>query len=93
MPTNEITVHLWANAPGGHIPSVSFETDDEMRASALALRHFRQLGLDFSISGAHVDVDLPNGDTGTVYVRDVLAWLRQPAQSKFVADENLSLLL
>jgi hypothetical protein len=89
----EIKVHLWANVPGGMIPTATFETEGEMEAAALALREFRTLGYDFSHEGAHVDIELPDGTIKTMLVNDVLAWLADPAQTLFAETENLRSLL
>jgi len=90
---SDIQVHLWANLPGGMIPTAKFETENEMEAAALALREFRSLGYDFSREGAHVDIELSDGTTRSTPVSDVLAWLAQPAQASFVEAENLNSLL
>ena len=90
---SDIKVHLWANLPGGMIPTATFETDNEMKAATLALREFRALGYDFSHEGAHVDIELSDGTIKTMLVNDVLAWLAQPAQASFVEAENLNSLI
>ena len=90
---SDIRVHLWANVPGGMIPTATFETENEMEAAALALREFRTLRYDFSHEGAHVDIELSDGTIKTMPVNDVRAWLAQPAQASFVEAENLNSLI
>jgi hypothetical protein len=86
---SDIKIHLWANVPGGLIPTAQFETESEMEAAALALREFKQLGYDFSHQGAHVDIELTDGTMKKMSVSDVLVWLAQPGQASFIEAENL----
>jgi hypothetical protein len=89
----EIKIHLWANLPGGMIPTAMFDTESEMEAAALALNEFKSLGYDFSREGAHVDIELSDGTMNTMLVSDVLAWLAKPEQASFVDKEELESLL
>jgi hypothetical protein len=59
------------------IPSVSFPGNvDPYKAAAMTLGHFKRLGYDITVEGAHCSIDLPDGTEQTVWVREVLPWLR-----------------
>jgi hypothetical protein len=90
---NEYTVHLWANLPTGLIRAETVQGKTEMHAAALALKHFKQIGYDFSNPISRITVDMPNDKEIIVPVRDVLRWLQQPEQAEFMQNENLSALV
>jgi len=84
---------LWSSVPGNQIPTTTFDADANLHGAALALREFTLRGYDVTPFGAHIDMQHAGGKTHTVLVTEVLDWLRLPAQSEFVAKENLAALL
>jgi hypothetical protein len=94
MPLTDYKVHLWANLPGGHIPSIGFETETEREAAALALLHFRRLGHSWEgVPMAHLEVESSVPATNQYMIRDILWWLKQPEQAEFVKAQKLEVLL
>lgn len=89
----EHRLHLWAHVPGGLIPSLEIDADSEEQAAAIALLHFKRQGYDTSDSLAHIDVGPIEGPFSSHLVADIIAWVRKPAQAKFVAAEGLDSLL
>jgi hypothetical protein len=93
MVTTEFRLHLWSGVPGKQVPTTRLEADPDRHGAALALREFTRGGCDVTSPGAHIDMEHAGGRTHTVLVTEVLDWLRLPAQSEFVARENLAALL
>jgi len=69
--------------------SVNLQAESHLHGAALALRHFMQLGCDFSAPLAHVDMTEPGGVRQTLLVEEVRDWLTDPRQTDFVQREGL----
>ena len=61
---------LWAHAEDDPIPKVEIEAEDEMRAAALGLKHFKATGRQIPDDGT---IDVGNQP---LKIEDVLRWLR-----------------
>ena len=85
----DYTIQLWSPLPGARMPRVTFDADDEMRAAALALRHFKRLGHDLSAHDANVDVETARGEKMTILVDTIFRWLKRPEAEAFVKAEGL----
>ena len=73
--------------------SVSLEAKSSRHGAALALRYFKEHGLDILTPLAHIDVTEQSGRKHTLLVDEVLEWLHDPKQTAFVQDEHLAELL
>ena len=79
---------LWAHAPEASVPTVEVEADDEMKAAALGLKHFAQIGKELPDDGT-IDVGQQPFN-----VEDVLRWLRITTEGKeFAVRKDLTALL
>jgi hypothetical protein len=86
MPT--YILKLWAHAPNAPVPTVEVEADDEMKAAALGLKHFAQIGKKLPGDGT-IDV----GEQ-PFKIEDVLRWLRITAEGQeFALRKDLTALL
>ena len=74
-------------------PGVKLDAESQFHGAALALRHFKQAGIDINAPLAHVDMTESGGTTHAMLVEEVLDWLNEPAQSCFVQREGLEQLL
>jgi hypothetical protein len=74
-------------------PSVTLEAESHFHGAALALRHFKQLGVDITAPLAHLDMSEAGGVTHAMLVEEVIDWLNAPEQTSFVQREGLSGLL
>jgi len=75
------------------VPDVRVTADSRLHGAALALRHFKEMGCDFSMPLAHVDITGADGTTHTLLVDEVLDWLSDPEQTGFVRCHRLDFLL
>jgi hypothetical protein len=82
-----------SKSQGAVSPSVKLEAESQLHGAALALRHFKQAGIDINAPLAHVDMTESGGGTHAVLVEEVLDWLNAPEQTGFVNREGLSGLL
>ena len=90
---SEYKFHSWQSGTKGKLtPSVALEAQSKLHGTALALRHFVELGYDISAPGAHVDITDADGLTHTVLVEEVLDWLKESEQAAFVQRERLAAL-
>lgn len=72
------------------LPTVDIAASTEMEAAALALEHFRSGGQRLRLSEYKVSVrKLPDGIENSYYRDDVIGWLQEPGQRKFVQDNAL----
>ena len=79
---------LWANNLDNSIPTVEVEADGDMKAAALGLKHFAQLGRAFP-DGATIDVGKQ-----PYTVESVFRWLRVTDEGQYFASrKNLASVL
>lgn len=74
-------------------PGVKLEAQSQFHGAALALRHFKQAGIDITAPLAHLDMSDAGGVTHAMLVEEVLDWLNAPEQTSFVQREGLAGLL
>ena len=74
-------------------PTIEVDAESHFHGAALALRQFMALGCDITAPLAHVDITESSGATQTLLVEEVLDWLQQRQQGKFIHREGLSVLL
>ena len=83
--------HWWP--PSLAIPHAALEAPSTHHGAALALRQFVALGCDLGAPGAHLDFTDAEGNTHTLLVDEVVAWLKEPQQAGFVERERLASLV
>ena len=94
-------IHLWTRGTNSRIPVEDVDAEDRLHAAAIGLRFFQMRRFDISPKLAHVDMEnlervefeADKGETGTVLVSEVVAWLRQQEQANFVKENELEPLL
>jgi hypothetical protein len=75
------------------IPHAARAAPSAHHGAALALRQFAALGCDLGAPGAHLDFTDADGNTHTLLVDEVLAWLKEPHQAGFVERQHLASLV
>ena len=91
-----MTEYLFHWLPAGTervlVPDVRVTADSRLHGAALALRHFKEMGCDFSTPLAHIDITGADGTTHTLLVDEVLDWLSDQKQAEFVRSHRLDFL-
>jgi len=83
--------HSWP--PSSTVPHAAFAAPSVHHGAALALRQFVTQGCDLGAPGAHLDFTDADGNSHTLLVEEVLAWLEDPQQAGLVEREDLASLM
>lgn len=78
------TVNLHIETANGVLPLVNVENDDPMKAAAIALRQFRRQRYYVFGRDTFVTIDAGTGTRLRIFVRNVIDWLKEPAQQSFL---------